>query len=84
MPAFVLTFPYKGHRPGDVIQVDDDAVPGLVEAGIGSPQGSGVRLRLGRLPALEAPVNPTPVREDGDPRPSRVKKSRSAEEPSNS
>lgn len=52
MPSFVLTFPYRGHTPGDVIEVDDADVGGLVEAGIGHPQESGVKLALGRLPKV--------------------------------
>ncbi|WP_448319232.1 hypothetical protein [Streptomyces sp. CO7] len=59
MTRMKLAFPFKGHRPGDVVEVPDDEVRLLVGNGIGHPEGLEPVLRLGRLPQL--PENPEPA-----------------------
>jgi hypothetical protein len=73
---FVLAFPYKGRRPGEVVSVDDADVDDLVKAGIGRPQYTDVKLSLGRLPEqVEVPS----VTEEPAPKPRRSKKSEASE-----
>ncbi|MFE4919010.1 hypothetical protein [Streptomyces sp. NPDC056661] len=56
MANLTLAFPYKGHRPGDVVEVRDDEVRDLVESGIGHLEGAEPVLRLGRLPEVTQPT----------------------------
>ncbi|MET8185726.1 hypothetical protein ABZV15_08000 [Streptomyces sp. NPDC005246] len=56
MANLKLAFPYKGHRPGDVVEVRDDEVRDLVESGIGHLEGAEPVLRFGRLPEVVEPV----------------------------
>ncbi|MGI5515295.1 hypothetical protein [Streptomyces sp. CA-106131] len=63
MAEFVLAFPYKGALPGETVDVSDDDLVALTEAGIGKPAQSNIRLVLGRLPEMiEMPAPEKPVR----------------------
>jgi len=57
MANLKLAFPYRGHRPGDVVEVRDDEVRNLVESGIGHLEGAEPVLRLGRLPEVVQPAD---------------------------
>ncbi|WP_371538381.1 hypothetical protein OG210_21875 [Streptomyces sp. NBC_00466] len=76
MANLKLAFPYKGHRPGDVVEVRDDEVRNLVECGIGHLEGAEPVLRLGRLPKVaqpaEAPQKPTEAPQESTKRRSKT------------
>jgi hypothetical protein len=61
MPKLKLAFAFKGHQPGDVIDVLEKDVHDLVRAGIGHLEGAEPVLRLGRLPQVVQPVPDAPA-----------------------
>ncbi|MFI0939143.1 hypothetical protein [Streptomyces sp. NPDC021020] len=56
MAKLKLAFAYRGKQPGDVIDVPEADVRGLVKAGLGHLDGAVPRLRLGHLPEVAQPV----------------------------
>ncbi|MFD8072156.1 hypothetical protein ACFV3E_05835 [Streptomyces sp. NPDC059718] len=60
MAKLRLAFAYKGHQPGDVVDVPDEAVTDLVRTGVGHLEGAEPVLRLGRLPEVAEPVQAAP------------------------
>ncbi|MFJ9353760.1 hypothetical protein [Streptomyces mirabilis] len=60
MASLKLAFAYRGHQPGDVVDVPDEAVKELVRAGIGHLEGAEPVLRLGHLPEVVEPVQSAP------------------------
>lgn len=71
MPRFTLAFPFRGHRPGDVIDVLVHEVTDLVRSGIGHLEGAQPVLRLGKLPEVAQPVPQPESAPEAPPEPAR-------------
>lgn len=74
MTEFLLAFSYKGHQPGETIEVVDSDVKNLVRHGVGKPTGSALTLHLGSAPELQAPAEASPEPEAAPKAARRTKK----------